>query len=150
MTAFASMFLIKVAIKYGGDLVERDRVYDLTTSLVRRFRSIPAGKWHLPNLMAGGLERMTETLKTAAPGQVPPLINGVGMATGIDETLEPMAQPATGERPFTDLDGDLFFDYDMSFGLSPVFRFDPGMLNIDGSAPMPNYPEPDYGVRAPL
>ena len=27
-------------------------------------------------------------------------------------------------------DGDLFFDYGMSFGLSPVFRFDPSGLGL--------------------
>lgn len=55
------------------------------------------------------------------------------------------------ERPF-EFDGDLFFDYDMSFGLSPVFRFDPNMLSIDGSAAattMQGFGEADFGMRPP-
>ncbi|KAF4961097.1 hypothetical protein FGADI_513 [Fusarium gaditjirri] len=113
MTAFACMFLIKVAVKYGSDLIERQRVHDLTTNLVRQFRSLKAGKWHLANLMAGGLERMTATLATPDLGQVQPAVynNTVGHVD--------MVMP--GNQVYTDMDGDTFFDYDMSFGLSPVF-----------------------------
>lgn len=150
MTAFACMFLIKVAIKYGGDLIERRHVQDLTTGLVRQFRSLSAGKWHLANLMVGGLERMLSTLNTTtAPGQVPLPPNGVPMGPGmVPENVDVSGQMMQGDRPFTEIDGDLFFDYDMSFGLSPVFRFDPGMFAIDGSGqPIPGYPEAEYGMR---
>ncbi|KAI5464943.1 hypothetical protein BGZ63DRAFT_421932 [Mariannaea sp. PMI_226] len=151
MTAFACMFLIKVAIKYGGDLIERRHVHDLTTGLVGQFRSLSAGKWHLANLMVGGLERMLSTLNAAAPGQAPLPPNGVPMGPGmIPENVDVSGQMLQGDRPFTEMDGDLFFDYDMSFGLSPVFRFDPGMFAIDGAGqPIPGYPEPEYGVRQP-
>lgn len=150
MTAFACMFLIKVAIKYSGDLIERQHVHDLTTSLVRQFRSLSAGKWHLANLMVGGLERMLQSLNAAMPGQVPIPPTGVPMGPGMmSDSVDVTGQIPQGDRPFTDMDGDLFFDYDMSFGLSPVFRFDPGMFAIDGSGqPIPSYPEADYGMRS--
>ncbi|KAM5345180.1 hypothetical protein ACJ41O_011042 [Fusarium nematophilum] len=148
MTAFACMFLIKVAIKYGGDLIERQRVHDLTTSLVRQFRSLNAGKWHLANLMAGGLERMTGTLNSVAPGQVGQMPNGMVVSNGINENVDMTHQIPPGDRPFTDLEGDMFFDYDMSFGLSPVFRFDPSMFSMDASGQtLPTYPEADYSMR---
>ena len=141
MTAFACMFLIKVAAKYGSDLIERQRVHDLTTSLVRQFRSLKAGKWHLANLMAGGLERMTATLATPDPAQQTAVYNA--MESNVD-----MGQMMPGNQVYTDMDGDTFFDYDMSFGLSPVFRFDPSMFTVDASGQsMPTYPEADYGMR---
>ncbi|KAF5534076.1 transcriptional activator of proteases prtT [Fusarium phyllophilum] len=113
MTAFACMFLIKVAVKYGSDLIERQRVHDLTTNLVRQFRSLKAGKWHLANLMAGGLERMTATLATPDLGQVQPAV--------YNNAVEHVDMVMPGNQVYTDMDGDTFFDYDMSFGLSPVF-----------------------------
>ncbi|KAH6984680.1 hypothetical protein BKA56DRAFT_671162 [Ilyonectria sp. MPI-CAGE-AT-0026] len=148
MTAFACMFLIKVAMKYGGDLIERQHVHELTTNLVRQFRSLSTGKWHLANLMASGLERMTATLSATVQGQVPLPTNGTLIGPGMTENVDVAGQLLPADRQFTDMDGDLFFDYDMSFGLSPVFRFDPGMFAIDGSGqPIPSYPEADYGMR---
>ncbi|KAK2693841.1 hypothetical protein QWA68_008423 [Fusarium oxysporum] len=140
MTAFACMFLIKVAVKYGSDLIERQRVHDLTTNLVRQFRSLKAGKWHLANLMAGGLERMTATLATPDLGQVQPAV--------YNNAVEHVDMVMPGNQVYTDMDGDTFFDYDMSFGLSPVFRFDPSMFTVDASGQsLPTYPEADYGMR---
>lgn len=147
MTAFACMFLIKVAIKYGGDLIERQRVYDLTTSLVQQFRSLSAGKWHLANLMAGGLERMTSTLNSVAPGQIGEVPNGGTVGNNINQNMD-LSQMPQGGLPYASIDGDLFFDYDMSFGLSPVFRFDAGMFAMDASGqPLPAYPEAEYPMR---
>ncbi|KAF4965170.1 hypothetical protein FSARC_6988 [Fusarium sarcochroum] len=110
MTAFASMFLTKVATKYH-DLIERDKVYDLITGLVQQFRSQPAGKWHLANLMISGLERMAQTLKPAVSGGIEPALE-FEMNQGVDTGL-------TGaDNFFSDLAGDFFFNYDMSFELS--------------------------------
>ncbi|KAF5669431.1 transcriptional activator of proteases prtT [Fusarium heterosporum] len=146
MTAFACMFLIKVAVKYGSDLIERQRVHDLTTSLVRQFRSLKAGKWHLANLMAGGLERMTATLMAVAPGQIGQMPGGV-VYNNTMESVDMPGQMMPGNQVYTDMDGDTFFDYDMSFGLSPVFRFDPSMFTMDPSGQsLPTYPEANYGM----
>lgn len=99
MTAFACMFLTKVAMKYD-DLIERERVYDLIMRLVGQFRGQPAGMWHLANLMITGLERMAQTLKPVVP---------VGVAD--------MGQMSGVDNLFSDLAGDFFFDYDMGFGV---------------------------------
>lgn len=91
--------------------------------------------------MAGGLERMTTTLATPDPAQQAAVYNA--MESNVD-----MGQMMPGNQVYTDMDGDTFFDYDMSFGLSPVFRFDPSMFTVDASGQsMPTYPEADYGMR---
>jgi hypothetical protein len=113
MTAFASMFLTKVATKYH-DLIERDKVYELIMGLVQQFRSQPAGKWHLANLMTGGLERMAQTLKLEIPGDMgPPL--GVEMDQNVDAGISGVSGV---DAFFPDLPGDFFFNYDMSFEMS--------------------------------
>ncbi|KAI8713006.1 Zn(2)-C6 fungal-type domain-containing protein [Fusarium sp. LHS14.1] len=112
MTAFASMFLTKVATKYD-DLIEKEKVYDLITGLVQQFRSQPAGKWHLANLMISGLERMAQTLKPIAPGEA-----GMGPGLEMDPSMDTTGQMPGVDNLFSDLAGDFFFNYDMSFGLS--------------------------------
>ncbi|TKW52552.1 Transcriptional activator of proteases prtT [Colletotrichum tanaceti] len=172
MTAFACMFLIKVAVKYGGDLVEPRRVWDLTTDLVRHFRSLPAGRWHLANLMAPGLERMVATLK---PGQGP----------GQGQGHQPLGDEPPGHRRQSHVqtvddgdsdrlhangvidaqlagtsnhtegalmgpEGDFFFDHDMSFGLSPVFQFDMSSLNADNQTMAgQDFTQVDYQTTRP-
>lgn len=163
MTAFACMFLIKVAVKYGADLVEPDRVWDLTTSLVRHFRSLPAGRWHLANLMAPGLERMAATLRVGGAGaaqaraavrpQDAAAAGGMVMQHG--GVVDPMAMAPGADPTLMGAEGDLFFDYDMSFGLSPVFRFDAAALGMDPTAAhgtagqMQEFAEVDYGMARP-
>lgn len=113
MTAFACMFLTKVSIKYGGNLVERERVFELITTIVQQFRSQPAGKWHLTKLMVSGLERIAETIQPFAYGQFGSGINA-SLAVNPDTTM----QIPEVNHLFSDLDGDLFLNYDMNFGLS--------------------------------
>lgn len=140
MTAFACMFLIKVAVKYGGDLIEKERVYEMITGLVQQFRSLYAGKWHLANLMAGGLEKMAATLnpnldmvslqqmQDNMANRNIMLNNGtLNLNNGVNH------MPGT-EQQFGDFETDAFFDYGMSFGLSPVFPFDATTFGMDGTA----------------
>ncbi|KAF6817744.1 hypothetical protein CSOJ01_02181 [Colletotrichum sojae] len=136
MTAFACMFLVKVAVKYGGDLVEPGRVWDLTTSLVRHFRSLPAGRWHLANLMAPGLEKMAATLRPDRQGDAG-RVGGqaVNSSNGVDTAIDPQLGGPGTDGTFIGSEGEFFFDYNMNFGLSPVFQFDLSSLNAD-SAPM--------------
>nr|XP_036580014.1 C6 transcription factor [Colletotrichum truncatum]KAF6787770.1 C6 transcription factor [Colletotrichum truncatum] len=150
MTAFACMFLIKVAVKYGGDLIEPDRVWDLTTSLVRHFRSLPAGKWHLANLMAPGLERMAATLKRSYTGQPSQLHDIMPASNGMNGTIgSQLAAPGT-DGAFLGPEGEFFFDYDMSFGLSPVFNFDLSSLNNEqSSATAQEFPNVEYQLTRP-
>ncbi|KAG8667728.1 hypothetical protein FPOAC2_12914 [Fusarium poae] len=107
MTAFASMFLTKVAIKYH-DLIAKEKVYDLITGLVQQFRSQPAGKWHLAGLMASGLERMAQTLKPDVPADM-----GLPLSVGMDQSVDTGISGV--DNFFPDLPGDFFFNYDMSF-----------------------------------
>ncbi|KAF6842388.1 hypothetical protein CMUS01_03167 [Colletotrichum musicola] len=136
MTAFACMFLVKVAVKYGGDLVEPGRVWDLTTSLVRHFRSLPAGRWHLANLMAPGLEKMAATLRLDHEGGAGRVAGqAVNSTNGVDAAIDPQLGGPGTDGTIIGSEGEFFFDYNMNFGLSPVFQFDLSSLNAD-SAPM--------------
>ncbi|KAF5025680.1 hypothetical protein F66182_2286 [Fusarium sp. NRRL 66182] len=107
MTAFASMFLTRVATKYH-DLIQRDKVYDLITGLLQQFQAQPAGKWHLANLMISGLERMAQTLKPVGPGEVVPPFE-FEMNQGVDAGISRV------DSFFSDLAGDFFFNYDINF-----------------------------------
>ncbi|KAJ0274840.1 hypothetical protein COL940_009110 [Colletotrichum noveboracense] len=150
MTAFACMFLIKVAVKYGGDLIEPDRVWDLTTSLVRHFRSLPAGKWHLANLMAPGLERMAATLKRSQNGSLAHLHDALPASNGVNGTIDPQLMPPSTDGTFIGSEGEFFFDYDMSFGLSPVFNFDLSSLNPESSTlPAQDFTNVEYQMSRP-
>lgn len=66
MTAFACMFLAKLVMIHGDELIERATVISYTSSLIRLYRSSPVGKWHLVRLMANGLEKMVKTMSTPA------------------------------------------------------------------------------------
>ncbi|KDN64585.1 hypothetical protein CSUB01_10773 [Colletotrichum sublineola] len=136
MTAFACMFLIKVAVKYGGDLIESGHVWNLTTSLVRHFRSLPTGRWHLANLMAPGLERMAATLKSGPSGEPdqdsrPQAMDGA-MDPHTDGLMNSGLAGSIIDAGLIGPEGEFFFDYDMSFGLSPIFQFDTSSVNTDG------------------
>jgi hypothetical protein len=150
MTAFACMFLIKVAVKYGSDLIDKSRVHEMITALVQHFRSLPAGKWHLANLMAGGLEKMAATLLDPAADarfQQQNASSGIGndvtnaaAATGLASLANGVIPGDThfdgagpGGNLFADLAGDTFFDYGMSFGLSPVFAFGSSTFGLDAA-----------------
>lgn len=151
MTAFACMFLVKVAVKYGGDLVEPGRVWDLTTNLVRHFRSLPAGRWHLANLMAPGLEKMAATLRPDREGDAG-RVTGQAMTSsnGVDAALDPQLGGPGTDGTFIGSEGEFFFDYNMNFGLSPVFQFDLSSLNAD-NAPMtaPEFGSVEYQMPGP-
>lgn len=63
MTAFAAMFLTKATMTYGHQLIERLIVIDLISRLVTLYHSTIAGKFHLVNMMANGLEKLTTALR---------------------------------------------------------------------------------------
>lgn len=63
MTAFACVFLLKIATKRRTDgLVDVSLVSELAGKLVNQFRSVGVGKWHLVHLMAEGLEQSAASL----------------------------------------------------------------------------------------
>lgn len=69
MIAFACVFLLKIAAQHSGQYIDDNSVIDLVTRAVRQFRATPVGKWHLVQLMAGGLEKMLRK-KTVTPRAV--------------------------------------------------------------------------------
>ncbi|KPM45738.1 hypothetical protein AK830_g756 [Neonectria ditissima] len=146
MTAFACMFLTKVATRYGSNLIELDRVRDLITRLVRQFRSLPVGRWHLANLMASGLAKMAETLDPNREDQAKNWRAEDVVSHSANGTLEPTATLFDGEQPFTGGEGDMMFDYAMSFGLSPVFGFDPNGIGIED---LQEFPGAEYSGSRP-
>jgi hypothetical protein len=187
MTAYTCMFLIKISMKYGAALADPDRAYDSIARLVVEFRTIPAGKWHLVRLMAGGLEKMLAQLKQRSNSvSSTPAIGGSAAGAGAGTGTAKMGRLAThalngapssssrggsmgngygpesstpaafsaggdgagaagmpehgafppdwsdGAGSVPGLDGTMFFDYNMSFGLSPVVHFDPSALGMEG------------------
>ncbi|KAI9172567.1 Transcriptional activator of proteases prtT [Paramyrothecium foliicola] len=144
MTAFACMFLIKVAVKYGSELVDPDRVLSLTTTLVQHFRSLPTGRWHLAKLMAPGLEKMAAMLSPNKEGELRRLgVDESSMRNGINGSTE-LTFPNGADQAWAGPGGEMFFDYGMSFGLSPVFNFDAAML---GPGHTPSMQEFTNGVE---
>ncbi|KAK9784531.1 hypothetical protein SCARD494_12786 [Seiridium cardinale] len=63
MTAFAAMFLAKATMTYGHQLIDRSVVIDLISRLIALYHSTVAGKFHLVNMMANGLEKLTTALR---------------------------------------------------------------------------------------
>ncbi|KAI8664778.1 Zn(2)-C6 fungal-type domain-containing protein [Fusarium sp. Ph1] len=127
MTAFCCMFLAKVAHKYGDNLIRRDQARDKITQLIEHLRSLSMGKWHLASLMIGGLEKVLTLL---AP------TNGVDDAI-LDVILNGDSNHGFGdavgvEHMLPRVDGNPCPTWDTTFGLSPIFGFDPAYLDVDG------------------
>lgn len=137
MTAFACMFLIKVATKYGSALADRAEVTDLITRLVALFRKTPTGKWHLVHLMEAGLEKMVAALgkcpessaATPMPSDGLPLGSLVSVGGGGGGGGGGPGQEAGGlgfdwpsDFAVANLEGFNFMDYNI--GMSPLLRFD--------------------------
>jgi hypothetical protein len=142
MTAFACMFLIKVAMKYGHPLVEQQEVEDLIRRLVALFRRTETGTWHLVHLMEGGLEKMLSILSRVQEKkeddvlqeEVSPQGGGDGGGGASGFTFGTLmgggagGQEAgawsdwAGDLTVPNLDGHNFMDYNI--GLGPLLRFD--------------------------
>lgn len=118
MTAFACMFLVKVAVKYGAHLIEPSYVWNLTTQLIQYFRSIPAGSWHLTRLMAPGLERMASMLDPARDVQLPNVTDCSWPGFNTQGTSHSTTREADPNGAFMGFEGDFFFDYNIDLGIS--------------------------------
>jgi hypothetical protein len=129
MTAFACMFLIKVAVKYGSELVDPDRVLNLTTTLVQHFQTLPTGRWHLAKLM----------LNPNKEGELQRLAMDEATRNGGTNGTTDLTFANGGDPIWPSAGGDMFFDYGMSFGLSPVFNFDPTLIGPGQTPSMPGY-----------
>ncbi|KAM5359679.1 hypothetical protein ACJZ2D_014297 [Fusarium nematophilum] len=130
MTAFSCMFLAKVAHKYGESLIKRDQALDQITRLIEHFRSLSMGKWHLASLMIGGLEKVLALL---APSNG---VDGSRDEAILDALLNGDNSNAFGdamaENMLPRVDGNPCPTWDTTFGLSPIFGFDPSFLDVDG------------------
>ncbi|GKU04906.1 transcription factor [Fusarium langsethiae] len=132
MTAFAAMFLAKVSHKYGHDLFRREQALEQITRLIRHFRSLSMGKWHLANLMIRGLETVTSLLtpsgveKTQVHNPVHSIPPGTENGNGLGDMY------ANGNDLFSGIDSSTIPTWDTHFGLSPIFGFDPSLLDVDG------------------
>ncbi|KAF4976268.1 hypothetical protein FZEAL_7036 [Fusarium zealandicum] len=134
MTAFTCMFLAKLAHKFDDSLVTRHQVLDHITRLVGLFRSIPMGKWHLANLMIGGLEKASSILTPGhEPGQNhtqsttrPSIPNDLDILMGQSTAT---ASASATEMMLPRVDGNSCFTQDALFGLSPLFDCDPSLLD---------------------
>ncbi|KAF5563557.1 transcriptional activator of proteases prtT [Fusarium napiforme] len=131
MTAFAAMFLAKVSHKYGDNLFRRDQALDQITRLISHFRSLSMGKWHLANLMIRGLETVTSLLTShGVQDKVQNAISSMMPGNEANQGLEDVY--STNPDVFTGIDGNTMATWDTTFGLSPIFGFDPSFLDVDG------------------
>jgi hypothetical protein len=119
MTAFAAMFLAKLVMTYGDQLLERTVVIELISKLIELYHSTAAGKFHLVNMMAKGLERIVKTLKESYHQH--DLIRNMDVPSA---ALDPNAFPDFGDLGL-DSDNSLFdanflTDFDMNLGASII------------------------------
>ncbi|KPM46115.1 hypothetical protein AK830_g404 [Neonectria ditissima] len=117
MVAFACMLLIKVAVQYGDQLVEKSKVYTLVSSMARYLKAESVGIWHLSHQMAEGLERALSKLQTTSPLQSPPVQD--------QSTDQADSHDAFYTPEFLYIESLL--DHDLYSGVSPEFLFDMGL-----------------------
>jgi hypothetical protein len=70
MIGFACVFLARFHHVHGEGFVKRDNVIGLVSSLRTVYASKRVSKWHLTNLIPGGLDRILATLRDAQGGQL--------------------------------------------------------------------------------
>lgn len=92
---------------------------------------------------------MAATLNSGLDNNFGQLPIGSEMGNGTGGMVDAIGQHTGIDGQFSNVEGGAFFDYGMSFGLSPVFRFDPALLNLDGSTPQmqQDFTDVDYRMR---
>lgn len=132
MSGFACMFLAKLAMIHGDQLIERQKVVDSITRLAGFYRSTPVGKWHLVNLMADGLDKIVETLRatgTSMSSSQPRLELATAESEGGD--FASLMNPGfSGESAFS-FDANFLLDSNMSLGAPELMYFSNG-TNMSG------------------
>lgn len=135
MSGFACMFLAKLAIIHGDQLIDRRNVVDSISRLVGFYRSTPVGKWHLVNLMADGLDKIVETLR--ATGLSLPSSHrraDIISAENDEQDFASLINPAfPGDSTFG-FDTNFLLDSNMSLGAPELMYFSsgpnmPGMID---------------------
>lgn len=134
MSAFACMFLAKLAMIHGDHLIDRQQVVDSIARLAGFYRSTPVGKWHLVNLMADGLDKIVETLrvnKTSMTSQQQQSHLDLAPAQGEEGDFASLMNPAfSGDSAFT-FDANFLLDSNMSLGAPELMYFSNG-TNMPG------------------
>lgn len=137
MTAFACVFLLKVASQFSGQYIEGSVVLDLTTRLVHQFRSTAVGKWHLVHLMADGLEKMAAKKITSPPAY--PLTSspngsplaGIVYPNGNTEHFIANGYQNGNEELYGQMLSNRYADGDTTFVTTPFMNFDTGNLDLN-------------------
>lgn len=104
------MFLAKLAMIHGDQLIDRQQVVDSIARLAGFYRSTAVGKWHLVNLMADGLDKIVDTLRA----------NGASLSSQQQQRLD--LAPAQSE------DGDFASLMNPAFSGDSAFSFDANFL----------------------
>lgn len=132
------MFLAKLVMIHGDELIERTTVINVTSSLIQLYRSSPVGKWHLVKLMSNGLEKMVKTMSTT----MMPLPDQVQHNTMTFNT-SPQGFHDLGGLGLTD---NASFDMDPNFllgdyslGATQLMSLSNGPTAFDTSDHSPNY-----------
>lgn len=130
MTAFACVFLLKIATKFDNEYCETAYVTDLTARFVTQLRATPVGKVHLCRLMADGLEKMVRLLVASTPRSVDAtLLNAELSNTDVLPDLN--AMQSTGNLHFDGFQTDGFMD--MATLGNPFLQFDSANSGLDYS-----------------
>lgn len=120
MTAFAAMFLSKLVMTYGDQLLERAVVIDLISRLIELYHSTAAGKFHLVNMMANGLERIIKTLKESSTSQPEALRNTDTSSAALDANTFPDFADLGLDGETVLFDTNFLMDFDMNLGASAM------------------------------
>lgn len=119
MTAFAAMFLAKATMTYGHQLVERSLVVDLVSRLINLYHSTTAGKFHLVNMMANGLEKIVMTLQNHSSQLQTRKYQNSGSVIVDDHAFPHFgAQDFDGETSI--YDANFLMDFNMNIGTSAM------------------------------
>lgn len=135
MSAFACMFLAKLAMIHGDQLIDRQQVVDSIAKLAGFYRSTPVGRWHLVNLMADGLDKIVETLRASGNhslGHQQPRLD-ITPAHGEEGDFAGLLNPSFGDPAFN-FDANFLLDSNMSLGAPELMYFSngtnmPGMID---------------------
>lgn len=132
MSAFACMFLAKLAMIHGDQLIDRQQVMDSIVRLAGFYRSTPVGKWHLVNLMADGLDKIVETLRATGTSLLnqPPRIDLAPAQTEEGDFASLMNPAFSGDSAFS-FDANFLLDSNMSLGAPELMYFSNG-TNMPG------------------
>jgi len=129
MIAFACVFLLKIATKFGNEYCHTSYVIDLTAKFIQQLNMTPVGRWHLAKLMIPGLEKMVHMLVAHTPKSTDLTLQDHAAFGNSDPTQLNGQQ----QNMFPQLQMNNFMDMSTSIG-NPFLQFDSANLGLDYSA----------------